>query len=366
MLLIMFLLTVLYGLLFNNKSRVFWIWCVVVLAMLMCTSNTYADLDGYDKYYTYLLNGGIQFDYLGYTIGWYILCKIAILLHLSCRGMLVLTLLLSCFIMHKAVQKLPCRENTFWALFLIFPALVQCVQMRFFIATAVVFYGFTLLIVNIGRGWIGYCVSVAVAYCIHASCAIYIIFVFVMFFQIMKVKKAIFFSLIGTALLYGGISYIPLMAESILPDVKYRRYFESNMSVTTFSWAAKIAIVWLSCVIIVIIVSHSSREMMMESRRQGTVEANMIAKITMAILILAITLPLLTFDSNFHRFIEMGYEFCYIVVARFMVLSNRREERFVVILLCVAVLCFASYIYIPYNTIVYPFFSYDGFVPLFY
>lgn len=366
MLLITFLLTVLYGFLSNNKSRFFWMWCVVLLAILMCTSDTYADLVGYEKYYAYLLNGGIEFDYLGYTVGWYTICKIAILLHLSCRGMLVLALFLSCFIMHRAVRKLPCRENTFWALFLVFPALVQCVQMRFFLATAIVFYGFTLLIVNIRRGWVGYLVSVVVACCIHASCAVYIILIFVIFFRIMKIKKAALFSLVGTVLLYSGISYIPLIAESILPSIKYKRYFVSDISVTTISWTLKIVLVWLACVLIVIIASRSNHEMILESHCEDTVEANMLSKITMAILMLVITLPLLTFDANFHRFIEIGYEFCYIIVARFMLLSKRKEEHLIMIVLCIVVLCFAGYIYIPYNTIILPFFSFDRFISLFY
>jgi hypothetical protein len=332
----------------------------------MCTSSTYTDLVGYEKYYAYLLNGGIEFDYLGYTIGWWIICRFSILLHLSCRGMLVLVLFLSCFIMHKAIQKLPCRENTFWALFLVFPALVQCVQIRFFLATAVVFYGFILLIDNARYGWVSYLVSVTVAYCIHASCAIYIIFIFVIFFKTMKVQKVALFSLVGTALLYCSKSYISQIAKLILPSIKYIRYFKSYISNTTLSWTFKIALIWLACVVIVLIVSRSSHEMILESHRQGTVEANMLTKTTMAILMLVITLPLLAFDSNFHRLIEIGYEFCYLIVARFMLLSRRREEQFIIIILCIVVLCFAGYIYIPYNTIILPLFSYDGFIPLFY
>jgi hypothetical protein len=182
----------------------------------------------------------------------------------------------------------------------------------------------------------------------------------------MKIKKAALFSLVGTVLLYSGISYIPLIAESILPSIKYKRYFVSDISVTTISWTLKIVLVWLACVLIVIIASRSNHEMILESHCEDTVEANMLSKITMAILMLVITLPLLTFDANFHRFIEIGYEFCYIIVARFMLLSKRKEEHLIMIVLCIVVLCFAGYIYIPYNTIILPFFSFDRFISLFY
>ena len=366
MLVVLFILTILYGFTIKSNGKFFWVWCVFLLCILMSSSQSYADLAGYERYYSYLLNGGETYNYLGYTAGWYLICKLSIALHLTYRGMLVLVVGFSCTVMHLAVKKVVCDEKVFWGLFLIFPALVQCVQVRFFMATAIVFYGFVNFLLNEKSEWAKYIATVIIACFIHVSCIVFLVLIFTSFFKSRSIHKAICFSALGTAVLYYGLAYIPIIAESFLSEVKYKRYFASQISVTTFSWVAKICIVWAASVALILLVTHSNKQLVIESKDDIKVRGKALSKITIASILLVITLPLLAFDSNFHRFIEIGYEFVYLIIARFMMINKNRTEKLIVLCLSMIVLVFAAYIYIPYGTIIRPFFTFDGIVPLFY
>ena len=365
MLILIFICTILYGM-FANQKKHFWLWCTILLIIMINTSINFADYDAYNKYYLLVGSGSIEPGYHGIPIIWYYLCLLFNKLNLSYNGMMAIILLISMFLINYRIKDLNINKNVFWSLFIIFPGLIQCIQLRFFLGTSIVLFGLIPLLNEKKYSLIKYVLCVIIAYYTHASCAIFTLFAFVPLFKRIGTKGTLFISLISVFLIYFGLQYIPDVISPFIPSIKFERYFVSGISETNLSWFIQIALVWLVMFLTQKAILSNVTKYFNEYINENDKNINSYNNIGKATILLIITIPFLMFDRNFHRFLEIGYVIMYILVSFYLMkFIKKRENKFSIVLLSILILCVVTYIYTPYETVLKPLFTFSGFHSLF-
>ena len=360
---LLFIGTIVFGLFYKEK-KYFWLWCALLFVFIHNTSVSFADYDNYERYFMRVTSGEMGILYMGMPVGWYYLCLLFAQIGLSYRGMTTVLIILSFFLVHRFVKTIDCKEGAFWSLFILFPGLVQVVQLRFFLGSAIVFWTLGSLVRKEKWGLIRFLLGVFIAYFIHASCAIFLVFAFIILFDRFDTRKAIFMSVCGTALLYLASAYIPQVVALYIPSVKYERYFESSISETTTTWAIRIALVWIICVAVGLFCYRRLKKVGKGTNSQDLVDFNSIIAPNMmtCISLLCLTLPFLAFDMNFHRFLEVGYMVLFVLIARLWRFGRfDRKTKYTYLLLFMVIMVRLTYIYTPFSTIIQPFFTLSGF-----
>lgn len=354
-----YILTIIYAWLGKNK-RSFWFFCALLLMIIVNTSVKYADFENYEFYFNGFNEGIYTIKETGLPIGWYYLCLLFGTLGLSYRAMVVFIIAVSMYLIHSRIKKYDIKEGIFWGLFIIFPGLIQCVQIRFFLGTTIVFWGLIPLLNNEKNSLIKYIASVLIAYIFHASCMIFIVFAFLPLFNHFAKKRVMLICLAATIVIYFGLSYIPELISPFIPSNRVERYFQSETSVTTFSWFIQILMVWLIGFLIAGIlkkkIDNTKDEYMMKI-------SNNIKNI---ISLLFVTIPFLAFDRNFHRFLELGYMLIFILLAYYWKkMKLNGESKLVLMSISLILILGITYIYTPIETVIIPFFTFSGFHSMF-
>ena len=352
---IVFLGITLYGLILKNKKN-FWLLCLGFYLIMILTTKGQADYISYENYYNLLNAGDVEISYMGMSIFWGKLCLLCGKLNLTYTGMALIVISISMILIHSRIKKIKCCENLFWAFYLIFPGLIQCIQLRFFLATSVVFWGLIPFLKKEPNSIIVFCVSVITAYFIHSSCLIFFFFFFFLFFVKIGISNLLFFVFVCFVVMFIGKEYFIKIIQNIIPLAKFERYFMSDISQTTISWFIKILIVWFISYI-------GARYFYLQISKKNIQDENkeFLLRCVNAISLLLITTFFLIYDSNFHRFLEIGYMLFYIIFAYYF--SNYKIEnkmRVFTISFIFILLCLTTYNYTPIETVIKPFFTYSG------
>lgn len=336
-------------------------WITPAVALLLCiltvTTDDYADLTGYVNYYDIVQSGGTPSGMMDLPVGWLLLNRIVAATGLSVRGFICVVLVLCVLLTARFFRRVGCGRNLQWCLFLLFPALVQCVQLRFFLGFSIVLVSFIGIANDEKFGISRFVIGVLLAFAIHSSMLVFLVLTPAGKLGGLERKKGVFVVLALAVLAYLCVGYVPNIAAGLLSDAKYERYFASDISVTTASWFLKILLVWASALGLsyaCVRVLNGGRGDFAGNKRSTT--------LFFAVALTGVTLPLLQFDSNFHRFIEMGFMFSYVLFSHLWQSDEVPSTNKLFLLLCFFVFgAIAAYVYEPYETVIEPLLSYDGF-----
>lgn len=352
---IIFLGIILYGLK-AKKEKKFWLVCIAFYITMVLTSKDQADFINYEKYYNLLNSGIVEIQYMGMPVLWGKLCLLFGKINLTYVGMSVIVIVISMSLIHVRIKKMKIYENLFWIFYLIFPGLVQCVQLRFFLGTSIVFWGLIPFLEKKPKSTITFCISIIIAYFVHSSCLIFMIFLFLPVFDKCKNKKTLLFALTSCIIIYLGNKYFIKIIGNLIPTTKFERYFVSDISKTTITWFVKIIFVWIFAYI-------ESKYFYLKIINSDIDNENkfFFTRCLNAITLLLTTTIFLIYDSNFHRFLEIGYMLFYIIFAYYF--SNfkiQSKVKLFIIFLNIICLCFVTYNFTPIDTVIKPFFTYSG------
>ena len=358
MLLLLFAITIIYGC-FSKKNKYFWIWCALLLAILVNTSSTYADYNSYEYIFN-LVNKGYfgQFFKDGGPFLWYSLCFLFGKIGLSYRGMVTIIIFVSMLLINFRIKELKFNNNLFWALFIIFPGLIQCVQLRFFLGTSIVFFGLIPLLENKKRSTILFLICILISYFIHSSCLIFIFFLAFPLFKKYGYQKTLVIAIFTTLILYFGFQkVIPKVALNFLSSNKFERYFGSNSYSSSTLRVFKILLIWIMCNFAdIIFLIRLKKKQLIDNKIYNY--CNNIQK--------AISLFFLIFDGNFHRFIEIAYMLLYINISLISTyVKFKKNNSFFLVLSLLFIVVSVAFLYTPYDTVISPLFTYEGFHSLF-
>lgn len=384
MLILMYMAIVLYALFLPNNRRVilsyyrknvhqckscFWIFSSAMLSYLSLTSKTYADVENYTVVFNLVNTAGMSYASLpDITPIWYVLCRFFGVLGLNYRGMIVGTIFLSTGIMHKALNSMEInmRENVFWGFFMLFPAVVQVVQMKFFLGTSIVFYSYHYLIESTKKGNVKFIIGVLVASLVHPSCLIFLVLVAVNYIRRSNIKKTIVLTTFATGIAGLTLKAIPKIASIFISSVRVNRYFYSTTSKMTFVAAMKVVLVWLIIVIFTGVSVYKNWKKYAYTESSGDLRSYRIAlKYYMGLCLLGTTLLLMYYDANFFRFVEVGYLFGYVSISVFWAKSSSMTiTKFLIAVISIFVSAIAITTYAPAESVLKPLFSYEGLVSI--
>ena len=362
MLLAVFILTIFYGIFFK-KNKFYWLWCAILLAIIFNTTKSYPDFYSYNYIFNNINKGDFLsiFNENGPTL-WYILCFIFGKIGFAYRGMVVIVIFISMFLINYRIKEIKVNNNIFWALFILFPGIIQCVQLRFFLGTAIILFGLIPLLQNKEGSYVKYIVCILISYAIHSSCIMFSIFLIFPLFNKYGYRKTMIISIFITLVLYFGFQQlIPQVVKSLVSSAKYERYFNSTITTTTFMWFVEVLFVWLSCSFLnTFLLKMINKNVAID--KENKLLSNNIQK---AIALLLITIFFMVFDGNFHRFIEIGYVLFYTNISiTFNYIKFNKSNLLLLTTVIISIVGIAFYIYTPYDTVTTKVFNYDEFQPI--
>ena len=355
MLLVPYIIIIIYLLLFRKRQKKAWIIATCAMILLSITTTIYADLNNYTPLFDYYNSINYRFSFSDTNFIWVLLCKLFYYLGFNYRGMVVGLLFFNYYILHKACQNMQCDENKFFGLFLIFPSIIQLVQLKFFTATTIVVLAYSILLSGKKRSTIMFIVMIIIASLIHNST---IIFLFLLFTKKSNLNKNIIFvaSIILAVFLSVNLNRITYLARFFISIQQYDRYVIDTITPSSFLWILLIFISWLiSYIFGLLIIGYVKKDNYIEYN--SNFEKNIIS-----IILLLMTIPFLLIDRNMHRFLEVGFIILYFMLgAIFKNLKYTKNKLMLLFCLCIS-LTFVMIVYTPGENVLQPLFSYQSIV----
>lgn len=362
--------TILYSFLRKKPNKYLWIWIATLLCLLSVTSETYADLSGYTRVFELANSGQSIFLIQDWPVLWLAICKLFGMCGFNYRGMILFILVISTYLFHRFVRTESRNENLFWAMFLLFPALVNIVQLRFYLGTAIAIQSIKILF-NEDRLWmLKYFLIVVLATMIHSSCIIFIIFIAAKYFANKKKIWIITGSIFGVFISTLLTNYLPAIASVFIDTARMNRYFYQGSESMTNLGMTKVAILWIAGILMMLYcISFNPKRYKFCSSSEELYDRTALFIMCLC----GVCFPLMTFDANFFRIIEFGYLICYVSISNCWKNSFNRiaainkkyivtKEAITLLITCIVILSFGTSVYAPMETVIEPLFKYDRFV----
>lgn len=355
MLIIFYIIAIFYLLLVRKRQKYSWIIAACIMVLLSITTHNYADLNNYMPLFNYYNSGDFNFSFSVTNFIWALLCKIFYYFGFNYRGMVVGLIFLNYFILHKACQNMQCNENKFFGLFLIFPSIIQLVQLKFFTATTIVVLAYSILLSDKKRATFIFIIMVIFASLIHDTT---IVFLFLLFTKKDNLNKSIIFILafILSIFLSINLNWITNLSKYFISAQQYERYVIDTITPSSLTWIITIFFCWMICYIFgLLIIKYAKKD--------SNVEYNSIfEKNIISIILLLLTIPFLLIDRNMHRFIEVGFIILYFMFGVTYKNINFNKDKLILLFCLIVSLTFVMIVYTPYESVLQPLFSYENFV----
>ena len=233
MFLILYFILIFLGLIsYKFKFKHFDLLVIIFLIALVCIKIDIPDWNNYNTIYNYI-GSGHYYDDTG--IGWYYLCKVFSSLGISFR--IFKTIIFGCsllLIRHflNFYFKESLDKRKFWGFYLIFPALLDCIQFRFLLAMAIFMVIIKLYSSETKLGKLFSLLLFFICISIHSS------FVFFVLFLLVKNKSnkrtisnlAIFFVFIIMFVIALDKNLIVSIASNFINTNRIERYFIESKS----------------------------------------------------------------------------------------------------------------------------------------
>ncbi len=217
--LILYLLAFVLAFAFKNKRKYDYI-LIIILCIICYLSPNIADMGPYSLNY-YAVGQGDYSLFLGR--GWLALCIVGNKLGLSYILFKTIIFAMGLLLIRTTIRKISIKKINPLLFYLIFPALLDCIQIRFFIAASIVVFAIPWLFKPNLKRIIFYILAVSVASLIHNSCLFYFIFCFI---PLLKKFKTHVITILIFICVFAFIilkDYVVLMFYYILPETQYAR-----------------------------------------------------------------------------------------------------------------------------------------------
>ena len=310
MMFMLFILLIFVGMFFK-KSKWFDFFIIAFIATISYLGKDVADFENYETAYNYISMGNYYKD-LG--VGWYYLCTIGAKLGLGYLQFKTLIIIVSMLLVNSTIKYFTkdCKYKSFiWSLYLIFPVLLDCVQIRFFLAEAIVLYALRFLFDSNKRGIIKYIILVLLAATVHSSVLLYLIF---LLYKILGKyeSKYIIIMILLTAILSIFKNEIINLLSLVINQERIQRYFYSNDTLGIKGIISYTFIIFLFYYITNVIIKKC-RENRLEEEK-----IHFFSFISKLNILISITIALSVFDPNFFRLQRIMWIIMYISIIRLL------------------------------------------------
>ncbi len=202
-----FLVLIFLGLVIN-RPKIFGPMIIIFLGIWINQSinlGKMADFYSYQNIYNQIALGINNENYQTGN-GWYVLNKVGQSLNLNYAQFKIYISIL-CLIVIALILKywIGANYNYFWSVYLIYPALIEMVQTRFFVATTIVFLGLMFLYHNKLWSNIIFVIMILISTTIHAAASFYLVFLLVPILnKNIKIFRRVFVVLVVLLVCFGN------------------------------------------------------------------------------------------------------------------------------------------------------------------
>lgn len=307
---IVFMLLVFFGM-FCKKSKWYNFLIIIFIATITYLGENVADLENYQRAYNHIANGNFYND-LG--IGWYYLCQFSAKLNLTYIQFKTILVVISIILINNSISffmQSKYNKPIIWVSYLIFPLLLDCIQIRFFIAEAIVLFAMRYLISNKKIDIIKYILFVLMASTIHSSVLIYLIFLLYKVLGRYESKYIAIMAVIMILFLVFKQNIIKL-CSLFINEQRINRYFYSTDALGIKGIIIYVCIILVFCYISKMILKKV-KSIDLNNEQIKFYEFNNKLNI-----LISIVLVFSIFDPNFFRLQRIMWVLLYISVAKLL------------------------------------------------
>ena len=294
MLLFVFALLILIGLTIRPRLKIAEYLPIAFLCLIKLLAQDAPDFSSYEKVYNWIGTGA---EYHDTGVGWYYLCKIGNWFSLDYRYFSTIVFAICLLIINKTIKTfIPNYKYRLfvWTLYLVFPALLDAVQIRFFVAEAIVLLGLPLLIKKKVYGYFVYACLCLFAALFHSSGIFYILFLLGPLLH--KIQKYLVgFVILMTVIMIVGKGFIYQIASQYLNGLRIERYLQSVDSVGPFGVVA-----YTFTLLLFWVIARYFEKKMVEMT-DGNTDHKIVDLFYQMSVIIWLVVPLTFFDTNFFR-----------------------------------------------------------------
>ncbi len=272
----------------KNKMRLFGLTSVLFLSVL-CYGVNDPDLKNYKTAYDYIAAGN---DYIDLGVIWFGICKFFSLCgfdYYMCKSAVVLISGLFILQLVNHYVKSPKYASFVWICYLIFPAVMDLVQLRFFLASSIALWSTQFLIDKAKYGKSKFIILMLLASAVHSSVFFYFSFLLFPFFE-GKEKKFASLVMVCFVLFFILKNQLHSIANVLTNANRMERYFEGGGAIGSFGILA-----YTGTILAFYFLAKGMK------KSAGVVDANYYSFLQKAVLVSSILLPLTLFDTNFFR-----------------------------------------------------------------
>lgn len=241
-------------------------------------------------------------------IGWNKLCKYGNKYNLTYEEFKVLIIFISALLIRRTIKYLvdDYKMSTMcWSLYMIYPALLDLIQVRFFLAEAIVIFSFRFLVEGKTSGYLKYILGVMIAYTVHSSAIFYLLFLLAIILNGDKKKLIYIVSVICSLFCIVGKKYIIMIASLIFNQERITRYFYSTEAVGFWGVIAYTLTLFL-------FINVASSICIIEKNSENELSKKFFDCLYGCNIISTLIMPLTLFDTNFFRVQRIMWVFLYI------------------------------------------------------
>lgn len=287
-----FILLVLLGLIFN--IRYWYIPTIVFLVYLTYHATLIPDYANYNAMFNFIANGNRD---LNGGWGWYWVCYYASKFGLTYSGLRAIIMLVGCLAILFTFRyfKINNKYSFIWSLFLLYPALLEIVQIRFFLAETIVFLAFIFLSKNDVKSKIVSVILILAASQVHSSMYLFLIFAVFTYFYTAIAKHANIVIFLILVIAFVMRSLIAKVITVFVNDQRLDRYVTNGQSLGPFGIISTVTTVLVFYILMKEILNRASIE------KFGARNFALIKLVYILSILSFILIPLSTFDPNYFR-----------------------------------------------------------------
>jgi len=330
--------------LLKGKGSILKILLPAFMWVLFWGNNDNADYLNYKQLYDYISYTGAGFSTSQF--GFVQIMKFATKLGLQYHHFLMIVSLIGIYLITDTVKKYTDKPHLVYTLYFIHPFLLDIVQVKHFLAMAIIVYCFRYLEQEGSKNNIKFIVGVLIASSIHA---ISILFLPLLFIKKMRIKTLVLsvaiVLLIGIPIAYTDI--LQIIASKILNIQRVEIYFLNR---ARFGFFIQFFIQGT-----ILLIVHYSRKIL-QKRRECNRYVDLIYRTNLYLIVL---FPFYIINGTFERGFRMIMILNYILFSKLFSTSKKREKIVILILIFIFVFSlFMYYTFIPYkDTVFFPIFE---------
>lgn len=213
----------------NNRFHFSILFVLIFIFMWILFGGNTANADylNYKNVYDLLNQYG---DYSAIEVGFRFLCKLGNRIGLNYNQFLAVFSFIGLSLIASTVHKYTNKISAVFCLYFIYPFLLDIVQIRNFMAMAIIIFGIRYLIDNNKRGVIKYILCVLLASTFHNTAFFYLIFAFVKIKDYKKIITITSFAIIIGIFIYN---FYPTLITKIVASERYTSYLSLNTKAYT-------------------------------------------------------------------------------------------------------------------------------------